>query len=284
MEQPDIIKLTRRGIREPRPVSGGVDDDEITTMTIQGVNHFGMLIKRLDSSFYNKRKSISSNTHLFTKPSDCLSVLRVWDLNTNAISVTATADSGGEIQITSADHGFSDDAIVVAHDVGGTTEADGTWLTTLVDDDNFTLDGSVYANAWTSGGKAFVDPKRPRKIEKKLLQEADLSSRNKWYPRGNYIVVDDDGFENDIIVDYIRSPSAITDIPTEYHMGLVAWNVINLIRVPDETDRKYPDTTASYQFNVGLLKRVEEDLKLSFEVSTEPDGSPQGISLEDYAE
>jgi len=415
MEQKDITKLTRRGIREPRPVSGGVNNTEITSMTLQGVNHFGMLIKRLDPSYYNKRKSISSNTHLFTKPTDCLSLLNVWDLNTNAISVTgastatpivittstlftitnatnadpivittsaahgyetgdsifisgvlgntdangthtitkitsttfsldaqegnAAYTSGGFAVDSALAHGISDKGIAVAHDMVGISGGNGTFQVTksslvngtddklykciaahtaaaankpitganyeiyweeessskgdktwisgtsyVLSDYNLSLDGSTGTGTWTSGGKIFEDPRRPRRIYKKLLQEADLSSRREWYPRAGYIVIDDSNFDNDIIVDYIKSPSAITDVPSEYHMGLVAWNVVNLIKIPDETNSKYYDHTKSHQFNMNLLKRVEEDLKLSFEVSTEPDTMPQGISYEDYAE
>jgi len=413
MEQKDITKLTRRGIREPRPVIDGVNDTEIESMTLQGVNHFGMLIKRLDPSYYNERKSLSSNTHLFTKPSDCLSILNVWDLNTNAIRVTnashatpivittsteltitnatnaspivittsaahgyETGDSifqGGVLGNTAANgtftitklssttysldgttgnaayvsggiavkaslaHGISDNGIAVVHDVGGNTGANGTWKITksslvngtddktykciaahtsaaanrpitgadyaiyweeessskgdkawltgtsyVLSDYNLSLDGSVGNAAWTSGGKIYEDPRRPYKIEKKLLQEANLSSKNEWYPRGNYIVVDDKDFSNDIIIDYIKSPSAITDIPAEYHMGLVAWNVINLIKIPPQDNPEYFDYTKSYQFNANLLKKIAEDIQLSFAVSTEPDNLPQGINYEDY--
>ena len=412
MEQKDITKLTRRGIREPRPVSGGVNDDEITSMTLQGVNHLGMLIKRLDPSYYNERKSLSSNTHLFTKPSDCLSILNVWNLNTNAVSVTnasaatpivittstlktitdatnadpivitsaahgyETGDSifisgvlgntnaNGTFTITKVDdnsfsldesegnaaytsggfavdsdlaHGISDNGIAVVHDVVGNTDANGTWKATkaslvngtddklykciaahtaaaanrpitganyaiyweeessskgdktwisgssyVLSDYNLSLDGSVGNAAWTSSGKIYEDPKRPHKFDKKLLQEANLSSANEWYPRGNYIVIDDKEFSDDILIDYIKSPSVITDIPAEYHMGLVAWNVVNLIRIPPQEDAKYFDFTKAYQFNSDMLRKIAEDIQLSFEVSTEPDKIPQGINYEDY--
>ncbi|MCA9339376.1 MAG: hypothetical protein KDA17_00520 [Candidatus Saccharibacteria bacterium] len=72
-----------------------------------------------------------------------------------ATAITATADSGGLIKITSTAHGKVTGDKVGISGVGGTTEANGSWTITKVDADNFTLDGSTYANAWTAGGDVY---------------------------------------------------------------------------------------------------------------------------------
>jgi len=286
MDQTAITKLTRRGIREFKPKE--VSDDEIEVMTLQGVNILGMQIKDLDSSFYNKRSSISSNTHVFTKPTDCESILRIWDMRTNALTVSGAADNGsGLIRLTtSAAHGLADDAIIFVHGVGGTTEANGTWQisydSTTMATTEFDLVGSTFANTFSSAGYAFQDVNYAYRIDKKNLRDANLSSKLRWYPRANEIVIDDDTFENDIIIDYVKTPSAITDIPAVYHLGLVAFNVIMLIRIPEQTDKSFADFTASYQTNANLLETIRKEINKTFKVSTEPNEIAEGMNLDDY--
>jgi len=286
MDQDTITKLTRRGIREFKPKD--ISDDEIEVMTLQGVNIFGMQIKQNDPSFYNKRASISSNTHVFSKPSDCDSILRIWDMKTTALTVSGAADNGsGLVRITtSAAHGLSDGAIIFVHGVGGTTEANGTWQidydSTTMATTVFDLVGSTFTNTFVSAGYAFQDVDYADRIDKKQLRDADLSSPNRWYPRSDEIVIDDDNFTNDIIIDYVKTPSAITDIPAVYHLGLVAFNVIALIRIPDQTDPKYADMTASYQTNLGMFERMKLEIDKTFRVSTEPNEIAEGMNLDDY--
>ena len=286
MDQTAITKLTRRGIREFKPKE--VSDDEIEVMTLQGVNILGMQIKDLDSSFYNKRSSISSNTHVFTKPTDCESILRIWDMRTNALTVSGAANNGsGLIRLTtSADHDLADEAIMFVHGVGGTTEANGTWQinydSTTMATTEFDLVGSTFANTFSSAGYAFQDVNYAYRIDKKNLRDANLSSKLRWYPRANEIVIDDDTFTNDIIIDYVKTPSAITDIPAVYHLGLVAFNVIMLIRIPEQTDKSFADFTASYQTNANLLETIRKEINKTFKVSTEPNEIAEGMNLDDY--
>jgi surface protein len=69
------------------------------------------------------------------------------------VSVSGTANAGGLIEVTtSAAHGLTTGFKVYIFGVGGTTEANGPWIVTVTGASTFTLDGSTYANAWTSGG------------------------------------------------------------------------------------------------------------------------------------
>ena len=70
-----------------------------------------------------------------------------------AMDVLDTADNGGEVQIEVADtSSLTTGDYVTISAVGGTTEANGTWEITVDDATHFTLNGSVFANPYTSGG------------------------------------------------------------------------------------------------------------------------------------
>jgi hypothetical protein len=70
-------------------------------------------------------------------------------------AVTGTSNVGGKVNILAVAHGkVTGDKVGIAA-VGGTTEANGSWTVTRIDADNFTLDGSTYANAWTAGGVVY---------------------------------------------------------------------------------------------------------------------------------
>lgn len=72
--------------------------------------------------------------------------------------ITGAANSGGLIEITtSSKHGQRTGSRVVITGVGGTTEAnDQVWTITATSPTKFTLNGSTFANAYTSGGTAVV--------------------------------------------------------------------------------------------------------------------------------
>lgn len=67
-------------------------------------------------------------------------------------AVTAAVSATGLIKITSEGHGLITGNVVQIYGVLGTVEANGTWTVTRIDDDLFTLDGSTFTNAYTSGG------------------------------------------------------------------------------------------------------------------------------------
>jgi len=69
----------------------------------------------------------------------------------------ATSASGLiKIQTTSA-HGLITGDVVTIAGVTGTTEANGTWAITVVDTTHFTLNNSVFTNAYVSGGTVTFD-------------------------------------------------------------------------------------------------------------------------------
>ena len=58
------------------------------------------------------------------------------------------------IQITAANHGYKTGQKITIAGVGGITAANGTWTVTVLDPNNFTLNGSIGSGAYTSGGVA----------------------------------------------------------------------------------------------------------------------------------
>jgi hypothetical protein len=71
--------------------------------------------------------------------------------NSSGGSVTA-ATNATPIQITSNSHGLVTGDVVAVRNVGGNTAANGVFAITKVDNNNYTLDGSVGSGAYTSGG------------------------------------------------------------------------------------------------------------------------------------
>lgn len=267
MTNAEAIALIRRGIREPRPET--VRDTTITGVITQGVYFIGRKLKEKDPLFFTKRSSVSSNTHVFDWPSDCIGVQKVWDLGDTASTIT-DATNASPIVITSASHGWSTGEIVFIHDILGNTAANGTWKITVVDTDSYSLDGSTGNAAYTSGGTVFAEPSDPDEIVKINMAEASLSHSDKWYPRGKKIVVDDETFTNDIIIDYLYLPTAVTDIPTEYHAAVVAYGCINLVVMPKPDDPGYADKRTSLEFQQMVFEEAMNDIAVNFETSTEP--------------
>lgn len=268
MDQSTITTLVRRGIREPSTVS--VNDTEIGASSLRGAVEMGKLIRKSQPDLFNTRISIASNTNVFPWPADSFAVLNVWSMEGNGTAITGAADNGsGAIRITAASHGLADEAIVLIHSVLGCTEANGTGQITYVDADTFDLYGSTFANAYTSGGRVFEETTDFDKLTMIDAKSASNSNDSCYFMRGKNIVVDDPDFTYDIIVDYIALVTAISQIPPEYHLGLVAWAVVEQMRIPAEDHRTYNDKVASYAFHKKLWDHQVESLEGTFRMSDE---------------
>ncbi len=68
--------------------------------------------------------------------------------------ITGAVSLGGLIEITDTGHGYSTGNTIFISGVTGTVEANGNWIITVVDANHFTLNGSVFVNAYISGGEA----------------------------------------------------------------------------------------------------------------------------------
>lgn len=89
-----------------------------------------------------------------------LSHVHFWPFLTARVSPASYAVSGaanngsGLIRLTIASHVFTTGDIAVVRGVGGTTEANGRWVVTVINSTTIDLQGSTFANAYTSGGFA----------------------------------------------------------------------------------------------------------------------------------
>jgi hypothetical protein len=66
--------------------------------------------------------------------------------------ITGAVTHGGLIQITATAHGLVTGNSVTIAAVGGTVEANGNWIVTVITANTFDLVGSTFTNAYTSGG------------------------------------------------------------------------------------------------------------------------------------
>lgn len=74
---------------------------------------------------------------------------------TSIQKITAIAGNGaGAIRITEVGHGFYSGQGVTISGVTGTTEANGIWEITVIDDNTYDLVGSIFAHTYVSGGYA----------------------------------------------------------------------------------------------------------------------------------
>lgn len=127
----------------------------------------GGIVRRSGTMFSDEAKDSSKKTRVvnFEFSTEQAYVIEFGDLYvrfykdegqiTSIKNITGTASgSGGKVRITSVGHGFSTGNTVTIAGVGGTTEANGTWIITKIDADNFDLTGTTYVHAYTSGGTA----------------------------------------------------------------------------------------------------------------------------------
>lgn len=72
------------------------------------------------------------------------------------VAITAASNPAAPlpIQITAANHGYKNGQKTTISGVLGNSAANGTWTVTVVDSNNFTLNGSAGSGAYTSGGVA----------------------------------------------------------------------------------------------------------------------------------
>ena len=80
-----------------------------------------------------------------------------WTIADGLLTVSGTSNNGGLIRVTtSAAHGFTTGNSVYIYGVNGTTNANGTWVVTLISTTIIELQGSTYNAAWTSGGNVIL--------------------------------------------------------------------------------------------------------------------------------
>lgn len=265
MTDAEIKASIRRGIREPKPVK--VSASMLTDAVAEAVSLLGIRLKQHAPDSLKSRRSLTSTTHIFDYPSDCDVLLDVWDIGTNAGTIT-DATNATPIVVTEADHGRATNDIDTIHDVGGNTAANDTWKITKVDANSYSLNGSVGNAAYTSGGKVFEETTDFLKMDIMPESESSLDDDSKYYLRDSQIIVDDVDFTNDLLITYIHSVSGISDIPTKYHLGIVAFGVMYLIDMPDPEAKDFGPKKKSLDFYAEIWKSVNADIARGSQTTT----------------
>lgn len=231
MTEAQAITLIRRFIREPSPRL--FMNEDIQEVMLSGIHLLAAAIHEVDQEFFSRRVALKSNTNVFALPSDWKSVTKAWELPEGPHEITG-ATNASPIVITDVGHGWSTGQVILSHGVLGNTAANGTWRITVIDVDSYSLDGSTGNAAYTSGGYAF-DEASLYTMTKREAFESSNANPDKWYFRGNSIVVDDPSFTSALVIDYIFKPASISDIPDHYHFGLCMYAIAQLCRAPQDS-------------------------------------------------
>lgn len=233
-------------------------------------------IKSVAPEYLTRRKSISSETNLFVWPSDCMSLLNIWDMRTTAGTITG-ATNATPIVISQTAHGFSTAQIITIHDVVGNTAANGTHAITKVGDDSYSLDSVAGTDDYTSGGKAFQETSSFTEIQRITLDRSRGQNRNTWHSRGKIIVVNLNSFSNDVIIDYLTSATpALADIPAEFHEAIISFCIVKSV----DSQTAGP---ALMSLNLGIWNDALLSIAESFQMSNAPQPNPKGIDWDGLA-
>lgn len=279
MTEAEIFAKVRRDIGQYGVVTVG--GTQLSAELSNGVEQFWLAIEEAAPRKTQKQKSLSSTTNVFDFPSDHRRIVQLWDLGESAVAVT-DATAATPINVGAVDHGRADDDIVIIHDILGNLVANGTHKVTVVGDDNFTLNGSVGTDAWTSGGYIYPIKRYMHPMIELNQGRLSYSNRYGYVVEGDTIIVDYLDFSNSLIIDYHRDPSGLTDIPAQYHLGLVGYMTIQLLELPDQKDPGYANIA-------NKLKKANADLGVSLsdiaklKISGQPQRFPQGINWEAMA-
>lgn len=135
-----------------------------TNPTVEGISQSndrppraGSLDKYRSYVFYGNTENLQRlNTNLIATDGLVGASLYIYDSTYTAKLVTATADNGGLIEITTfTAHGLTTNDYVFITGVTGTTLANGSWRITRINATRFTLQGSGGWVAWTGGGNVY---------------------------------------------------------------------------------------------------------------------------------
>ena len=102
-----------------------------------------------------------------------------------AVAVSGTSNvSGSLIRITTArPHGLVTGQPAKLSNVGGTTEANGSFIVTVITTTTFDLQNSIYTNAWTSGGQVQLSAWNERVVNTNHFNITGVADNGSGYMR-----------------------------------------------------------------------------------------------------
>lgn len=133
------------------------DPDVTHALSVDLTQSLGTLLSGSQSDCDNFRTLCWVDGELIAHEDATLTAAYHYDLGAHGSPVAVSAASNSSpIVITAAGHGYSNAESVVIAGVGGNTVANGTWVITVIDANNFSLNGSSGNGAYTSGGTATI--------------------------------------------------------------------------------------------------------------------------------
>jgi hypothetical protein len=147
---------SRMGVLTAQLVSSS-DPDTTHTLALDVTQSTGILNSGTQADCDNFRTLCYVDGELISYEDATLTGAYRYDLGAHGSPMAiTTASNASPIKITVANHGLNTGETVVIAGVGGNTAANGTWVITVVDANNFTLNSSTGSGAYTSGGTAAV--------------------------------------------------------------------------------------------------------------------------------
>jgi hypothetical protein len=138
-------------------LASSADPDITHTLAIDLTRSGGILNSGTQADCDNFRTLCYVDGELISYEDATLTSSFHYDLGAHGSPVTIIGASvASPIQIAAAGHGFSTGETLVIAGVAGNTAANGTWVITVIDGANFTLNGSTGNATYTSGGTAAV--------------------------------------------------------------------------------------------------------------------------------
>lgn len=241
MNDTEITEMIRRFIGEEQATY--VSPEFIEQAKDDAMIQLGDILVKSAPEHFEKKVSIgpsNTNIHRFDMPSDLLGLKMVWDYGSRAGTISDAADNGSGGITLSVDSDFAelltDGDIVAVHDVGGTTEANGTWSIDYDSGVTFDLVGPGFSHTYTSGGRVFIEKEDTYKypMEREPARFEKGESDTKYHYKTNGIIVGDTEFDNDIIILYRYLPTTLDEIPPAMHFGIYAFGAIVCMLFPDQ--------------------------------------------------
>ncbi len=162
-------------------------------------------------------------------------------------NITGAASSGAPnlIRITATGHGYQTGDTVNISGVVGTTEANGTWVITRIDADTFDLEGSTFANAYTSGGASNLPNTALSSVWNGSASDGIYLPDDKYSYQTALKVYDSLGSTHDITI-YFDKGSSTTDPVWEY---IVTVNPTEDLRTVADATQKGLLARGTIEFN-----------------------------------
>lgn len=159
-------------------------------------------------------------------------------------TITGAASDGSgdnEIRITSAAHGLSNAQRVTIRDVGGTTEANNTWVIGDKTTNTFDLVDSDFTNTYTTGGEwtlaAIFDFTYSIALPSdclRVLRVNDNFSDPEWRVEAGRLLINDDEPE----LKYIYDVTDYTTMPVDFYECLAIYLAIDLCLPLNQSDQR----------------------------------------------